>query len=204
MKYINTIKPKKLGVLYIIGLYIITSSFFSCTPEQFIYAKNIQLWNYDSIPMDIYVDGELAVSFNEGRGHGNVYLTSGSYELVAKVDGKEIDKVNVSVAKEIESNKYDKQIWIIGKKKNYALFNVGELYEGDGEIELLEKFIDVNFVEFDCPTYRFYYPNNRLPASLYSTGNPDVYQLIEIPDKYMDKDDLDERLMKYMNLRAVF
>ena len=165
--------------------------------------KNVMIWNYDSIPMDIYVDGEKAITFDK-RKYGQIYLTSGSYELVAKLDDKELDRIKVSVPKKTEGNQYDKQIWVVGKKKNFALFNAGELYGGNGEIELVEKFLDVNFLEFDVPNYRFYYPHSKLPASLYTSGNPDVYQLIEIPDAYIGKDDLDERLMKYMNLRAQF
>jgi hypothetical protein len=203
MKTNKILTKNNVRFVYTLLFFVFTTSLFSCTSEQFVDAKNIQIWNYDSIPMDIYVDGEKAVSFDK-RKYGDVYLTSGSYELVAKVGDKEIDRIEVSVSKKTEGNRYDKQIWTVGQKRNYALFNAGELYEGDGEIELIEKFMDVNLIEFDCPTYRFYYPNNKLPMSLYTSGNPDVYQLIEIPEAYIGKEDLDERLLKYMDLRAAF
>ena len=203
MKIINTIKKDKLRILYILTILTLVCSFHSCTPEQFVYAKNIQIWNYDSIPMDIYVDGEKAVTFDK-RKYGNVYLTSGSYELVAKIGDKELDRISVSISKKTDGNKYDKQIWVVDKKRSYALFNAGELYQGDGKIELLEKYMDINYMEIDCPTYRFYYPQSKLPESLYTSGDPDVYQLIEIPETYIGKEDLDERLMKYMNLHARF
>ncbi len=173
----------------------------SCDSEKFVNARRVSIWNYDSIPMDIYVNGEKAVSFETFIGEVN--LISGDYELVAKQGEKELDRISISLDKETESNEYNKRIWVVGQKKNYVLINAGELYDGDGEIELVEKYIGVNYMDIECSTYQFHYPWRKLPSKVYSSGDPNVYQLLNFPEKYLNEPD-DKKLMRFLKIRTAF
>jgi hypothetical protein len=171
----------------VLPVLMIALLFSSCS-EHFVEARRISIWNYDTIPLTIYVDGDEAVEINEFW--GAIYLNSGNYEIVAKSDGKEIDRVSVSVPVKKDGNKYNMDIFMVGQDKNFAMLNVGELYSNGTDFDLEETYFNTNHVEITNNPYRIYYPWSTLPLSIYtSAGTPDVYQLFELPKGYEDKSD---------------
>ena len=178
-----------------IGLFVVMLLFSSCQ-EHFVDAERISIWNYDSIPLDIYVDGDKAVQVDEF--FGAVYLNTGTYELVAKSGLTEVDRVGVTIVKETDDNQYNKTVFVVGGGKDYAMLNVGVLYSSQPErpFELEETYFDVNLLEIENNPYRMYYPWSSLPLSVYtSAGTPSVYQLFELPKGYQDKSD--EEILAY-------
>ena len=86
-------KKYTLGIIPLLLLAFL-AQMTSCSPEHFVDATQLAIINYDTIPLTIYVDGEEATSFDSFW--GEVHLNSGSYEIVAKSRGEEIDKASFS------------------------------------------------------------------------------------------------------------
>lgn len=185
----------KATILTFVTAVIISMAFTSCGRERFVDSRKVKIWNYDTIPMDIYVNGEKAAVVDDF--FGEVNLLSGDYEIVAKSGDKEIDKVNISLSRETEDNTYNHFIFLAGQKKNYALIDVADLYDNGNELKVEETFFNTNYIELEYNTYRMYWPWSTLPMTIYGTeGNShQIFQLIELPAGYEDKSD--EDIIKY-------
>lgn len=181
-------------VILAINAILFVLLFGSGCKEHFTAATEVSIWNHDSIPLDIYVNGTKAVSFKEFW--GEVHLLSGDYEIVAKSGDKEVDKVNISLPAESEETDNYRYVFMVGKKKNHVLLNMTGLYDND-DLEIEEKYLNTNYVAIEKNTYRIYWPWSTLPAVLHTTNKSDhsVYQLFELPAGYESK--TDEEIMAY-------
>lgn len=181
----------KTTIITLIGLFFIATIFSSCGGEKFVNARDVTIWNSDTIPLEIYVNGDKAIAFDEF--YGDVYLMSGDYEIVAKSGGKEVGKVNISLSKETEENEYYRFVFIVGDKKSYALMDMSDLYDKGNELEVEDKFFNTNYLEIETNTFRRYWQWNTLPNTVYQSGGgtPEIFQLFEIPNEYEAKSDDD-------------
>lgn len=177
-----------LGLLpfCLVGLLVFSTS---CAKEHFVDASQITILNYDSIPLTIYVNGEEATSFESFW--GEVHLNSGSYEIVAKSEGIEVDKINVKLPAYTPENKFDKHIFNVSGDVSYALCDMRYQYFNGHDMELEETYYNESYIWIKSDNWHTYYPWSYLPNSLYSQEGYTVAinQLFIIPGTYKEKEE---------------
>ncbi|PCJ23350.1 MAG: hypothetical protein COA97_11895 [Flavobacteriales bacterium] len=171
-----------------IGVIIIITILSSCNSERFIDARRILIWNYDTIPLEIFVNGEKAIEMNEF--FGEVHLLSGEYNIVAKSKGKEIDRISMSLDREIEENEYNRFVFTVGKKRDYVLLDMRDLYYNGDKLTIEKKFFGSNYLKIETNASKMYWPWSILPFKIYTSGGSyGIYQLFELPEGYKTKND---------------
>lgn len=173
-----------------------------CGKEYMTEANNVFIMNPDTAAVEIFVNGEKAIDFS-GIAE-NLYLNSGTYELVAKRGGAEISKASVSMSRKSESTQYDQIIWDLKGGRNFAVLDVRNAYWDNYPLAVEQTYNGENVLYFDCDTYHFYMPWRNLPMTVYANegSTASVYKLFELP---ADKKNMsDEEIIKWVEENGAF
>jgi hypothetical protein len=180
----------KTKYTFYISAVLISILFTSCGgAENFVDSTKITIWNNDTIPLDIYVNGEKSAEVDNFQ--GEIHLLAGDYEIVAKNGDEVYNTINISLDQQNEGNQYFHYVFSVGAERNYVLLNVGSLYDDDGDIEIEEKFFETDYMALKYNTNRLYWSWSRLPETIYVQEGfaPGVYQLFELPSGYHERSD---------------
>ena len=178
----------KKKIHFTIFLFAALAFLSSCGKEQFVDATALHIWTHDTIETEIYVDGELATTFQSS---GRIYMNSGTYEIIAKQNGQEVDKVKWSAPVDKEGN-YDRYVFNVRAQKDYALIDMSELYEPSKKYKVKKKYFGEHLLKIKSNTYKTYFPGRTLPSTIYGSG---INQLFELPAGYESKSN--EEIISY-------
>lgn len=156
--------------LFLVGCGDPIDDWISDTQSIWVYA------NEDGTPLDVYVDGDKAVSIPDDMGY--LILNAGDYHLTAKSGETVIDETDISLGSEEEGVL---EIFIYNhSKKSYALVDCAGYYYDNKETKAIATYFNEGFIHVETDHgSKFYSYDSPLPFQI--MDGQTVLKLLEIP-----------------------